>query len=357
MIADRIARPFRLLVACLALSLAGACSTPDFRDSPNAAHALPPPESSPATLAKDVLIADDGTRLPLRIWRPHGEVHAVVIALHGFNDYSEAYAAPADVWAHYGIITYAYDQRGFGANKDPGIWPGARTLCHDLATAVRVVRARHPDLPVYVVGESMGAAVILDSLGGADASAPKPDGVILVSPAVWARETMPLINRIALWVGARIIPDITFTGKGMGVLASDNFPMLRRLSRDPLFIKNTRVDAIYGLVDLMDQALAAGPKLKEPALVLIGAHDEIVPPEPLHDLVNTLPGLRTGDDRIAYYPDGWHMLLRDIEGPIVAEDVAAWIYDHAAPLPSGADDNAALFFDGKKPAPSMSASR
>mgnify|MGYP003341831275 CR=1 FL=1 len=43
------------------------------------------------------------------------------------------------------------------------------------------------------------------------------------------------------------------------------------------------------------------------------------------------------DSRLAFYRNGYHLLLRDKEGPRVAADVAAWIGDHEAPLPSGAD--------------------
>jgi alpha-beta hydrolase superfamily lysophospholipase len=353
---DRVARlAARLLAGLLMIGLFAGCASN--YQSGGTVSALPAPETTPTTMAKDVLVADDGAKLPLRIWRPRGEVHAVIIGVHGFNDYSTAFEMPADVWAHYGIITYAYDQRGFGANPHPGVWPGAEAMCRDLDAAVRLVRRRHPDLPVYVAGESMGGAVVLVTYGGAECTpTAKPDGLILVSPAVWARSTMPLLNRVALWLGARIIPNQTFTGKGLGVLASDNFPMLRRLSHDPLFIKNTRVDAIYGLVDLMDQALAAVPHDKLPSLVLIGAHDEIVPPEPFRALAATLPDTAGERQRLAYYPDGWHMLLRDIEGPLVAEDVAAWVYDHAVALPTGADKNAGLLLQ-QAAQPSMTASR
>src|SRR5215469_3729123 len=59
--------------------------------------------------------AADGQVLPLRKWLPKGEVKAVLLALHGFNDYSNAFEASGEAWAKQGIATYAYDQRGFGA--------------------------------------------------------------------------------------------------------------------------------------------------------------------------------------------------------------------------------------------------
>ena len=39
--------------------------------------------------------------------------------------------------------------------------------------------------------------------------------------------------------------------------------------------------------------------------------------------------------RTAYYPDGWHILLRDYEATSVWGDMLAFMQDPAAPLPSG----------------------
>ena len=41
-------------------------------------------------------------------------------------------------------------------------------------------------------------------------------------------------------------------------------------------------------------------------------------------------------DRTAYYAQGWHLLLRDKQAHNVWDDVAAFVRDPAAPLPSGA---------------------
>ena len=117
--------------------------------------------------------------------------------------------------------------------------------------------------------------------------------------------------------------------------------MLRGLGRDPLVIKETRVDAIYGLVNLMDQALAAAPALDRPALLLYGQRDEIVPKDPTFQAWRELPAEQKKVHRQALYENGWHMLLRDLDATTVRRDIAAWIVDPTAPLPSGADANAA----------------
>jgi alpha-beta hydrolase superfamily lysophospholipase len=207
----------------------------------------------------------------------------------------------------------------------------------DFKAAVGAVRARYPGLPLYALGESMGGAVVMSALAGGDP--PSLDGAILSSPAVWARSTMPLIYRVALWIGARILPGVKPSGQSLGRLASDNLEMLRENGRDPLFIKNTRIDAVHGLVNLMDDALAAASGVKGPALYLYGRNDQIIPPGPS---AQAMGRLLAGDPaaRAAFYDRGWHMMLRDRNAPVVLGDIAAFIADRTAPLPSGAEAEA-----------------
>ena len=330
----RLARPGLIPVLCLAL-LAAAC-----------APSLAPPGPGPTAprLTADRLIAADGLELPLRVWLPEGEAaggaapRAVILALHGFNFYSEIFEEPAPYWAARGIATYAYDQRGFGAAPYPGRWAGTPAMIADVTAAARLLRARHPGTPLYLLGDSMGGAVVLAALGSAEP--PPNDGTILVAPAVWARSTLPLPHRLGLWIGAHILPWLKVSGRGLKIQASDNIEMLRELGRDPLVIKETRIDAIHGLVDLMDAALAAAPRIETPLLLLYGAKDEVVPEGPSLQLWRDLPEAARGRQRRALYQDGWHLLLRDLEAEVVLNDIAQWIADDRAPLPSGAEAKA-----------------
>jgi alpha-beta hydrolase superfamily lysophospholipase len=301
------------------------------------AQRLMPPGPGPTEprLADDRAIAADGMVLPLRAWRPEGEPRAVILALHGFNDYSNAFEAPGGWWADLGIATYAFDQRGFGESAFAGQWAGTQAMAADVTVAGRLLGARHPGVPLYLLGESMGGAVALVAMTGAEP--PPVDGVILVAPAVWARETMPLYQRAVLWIAARTIPWAHFSGRGLKIQASDNIEVLRGFSRDPLFIKNSQVSAIEGLVDLMDAALAAAPKLTTPTILLYGENDQVIPQEPVEALWHSLPEAETDRQRMALYENGWHLLLRDLDAEAVRADVAAWITDLGAPLPSGAE--------------------
>jgi acylglycerol lipase len=308
------------------------------------ARAAPEPQHVPRFTGASFVTAD-GQALPLRKWLPNGPARAVILALHGFNDYSNAFEGPGEVWAKQGIATYAYDQRGFGAAPERGFWPGRAALAADAATAAQILRRLYPHVPLYLLGESMGgAAAVVAATGESGTPVPDVDGIILTAPAVWGRATMDLLPRLALWVGVRVAPGLALTGRGLGKKPSDNIKVLRALSRDPLVIKETRVDTIYGLVDLMDAALDSAPRLDMPLLVMYGAKDEIVPKAPIRRFVGSLPPECRRQARLAWYEDGYHMLLRDLEGPAVIADVTSWVLAPAAPLPSGADHGAMQAF-------------
>ncbi len=322
------------LAACAALLMATLAACAPRIEAPGPAITTP-------KITDDAVITADGARLPLRVWPAEGETRAVILAVHGFNDYSNAFEEAATELAPHGIAVYAYDQRGFGAT-DPakrGLWPGQEALRTDLRRAAALIRARHPDLPFYLLGESMGGAVVMTVMTGPQP--PRTDGVILVAPAVWGRATMPWYQCLALAIASHTVPWMKLTGEGLKIRASDNDEMLRKLSKDPLFIKKTRVDAIHGITDLMDAALAAAPEFDAPALILYGEHDEIIPRDPTFRMLARRPAAARSHQRVALYPKGYHMLLRDLEGPIVWRDIAAWIENPAAPLPSGADAHAA----------------
>ncbi len=278
-------------------------------------------DAAPA-LADGALVARDGERLPLRVWAPPGPPKAVIVALHGMGDYSNAFAMPAPFWAGHGIVTLAYDQRGFGRAPNPGLWAGGDTMRRDFADALRAARARYPGLPVYALGESMGGAVVLSAL--AEPDPPRPDGVILVAPAVWSRSDMPLSYRVVLWLTAHTMPGLTVSGRGVvQIWPSDNIPMLRAYARDPLVQKATRTDAVYGLTNLMDDARKAAPRLGDPPplLFLYGKNDQVIPAPPTEAVLADL-GTKA---QVHRYDHGYHMLLRDLEGPAVWQDVVAWI--------------------------------
>jgi acylglycerol lipase len=332
---------------CLALAMLTSCVGFDSGATP-APAGLTAETGAPAgpALTADRFVTADGAALPLRQWLPGDQPRAVILALHGFNDYSNAFTTPAAALVTEGIAVYAYDQRGFGAAPLHGRWAGDEVMTEDAILAASLLRQRHPQVPIFLLGESMGGAVAILAATGAKRA--DIDGVILSAPAVWGRQTMNIFERAGLWL-ANLLPAMQLSGRSVPyeVHPSDNIPMLRALGADPLVIKETRTDSLKGLVDLMSAALNAAPHLEIPALLLYGARDDIVPKGALSRFVEALPSRARAGQQVAFYPNGYHMLLRDLHADIVLGDIAAWVAAPRAGLPSGADRDARAAITGR----------
>lgn len=317
-----------LLIVALAASVLGGCAPRVQKPLAGVAMTQAP------RFEKDAFISFDGARLGATTWPAEGGAApwAVIVAVHGMNDYAEAFYLAAPHWAKAGVTTYAYDVRGFGRSPNRGVWPGETLMTEDLRTAVAVARRAHPGAIIAVVGDSMGSATAIAAFGSD--RPPDADRVVLTAPAVWGWSTLPDLYAVTLWTGAHTFPWRPVTppkGVQRRIVASDNVEMLRKIGRDPNMLFSTRIDAIYGLVNLMNSASKKIGTIRAPVAFFYGAKDQIIPPNAARTAALALPkGARS-----AYYPNGYHMLLRDKSAPVVWDDVLAFIRDPAGPLPSG----------------------
>ena len=316
----------------LVLSVTGCGGLPSY-------NAVLPPLPPASLLADEVFTMPDGARLPVRTWPVAGPPRAVVLALHGFNDSRDAWALPAPVFAAAGITLYAPDQRGFGAAPLRGLWAGAPVLASDAAAMLRTLRGRHPGVPLFAMGESMGGAVLMTLASTGEA--PPVDGWILLAPAVWGRTQMGIFLSSGLWLVSNLAPGLSVTGAEVRirVTPSDNRDALLALVRNPLTIRRTRFDTLRGLTDLMDLAQEAASRLPDRTLALYGERDTLVPAKATRRAWDAMPsGVRR-----ALYSDGYHLLMRDHGRAAVIGDVIAWMAASGAVLPSGADTAAGVW--------------
>jgi len=286
-------------------------------------------------VANERFVSFDGAELGLTAWLPPdgAEPRAVIIGLHGMNDYANTFYLAGPWFAERGVALYAYDARGFGRSPNRGIWAGERLMTEDLRTAVRVARRAHPGATVAVVGDSMGGAAAIATFGAE--GAPNVDRLILVAPAVWGWSTLPDHYALTLWLGAHTFPwravepprNVT-----RRISASDNREALLQAGRAPHMIWSTRIDALYGLVSLMETAHERAARLDGEVLFLYGANDQIIPRQSAIAAARRLPR----SARTAYYENGWHWLLRDLQREVVYADILAFIEDADASLPSQA---------------------
>lgn len=265
---------------------------------------------------------------PERVWQPTGPERGRIVALHGFGDHKGAFEGLGRRLAEQGLRVLAFDQRGFGEQHDRLFWPGTEALVAQAREVVTREWARRPDLPLVLLGESMGAAVAL--LAATGPGAVPVDGLVLVAPAVWGGDSLPAFYRATMRALAYLVPWLRVSGRGLPVRPAEDPELVRALARDPLYLREPRADAVAGLLALMDAAQAAGPALAVRTLLLVPGRDDIVPTRVQLAFAATIA---TADCTLLLYPEARHLMLRDRGRERVWQDLLAWL--ETAPPPSG----------------------
>ena len=267
-------------------------------------------------------------------WLPLQQTpRAVLVNLHGLGDHSGLYPHLADYFPERRTAVYAYDMRGNG--RSPGqraylrSWDDYRS---DLQAFLIQVRHWEPELPIFVLGHSLGGLVVLDyalhhpqGLAGVIASAP-PLGKVGVPPLLMA------LGRVMSRIWPRFSLEV---GMDLSGLARDP-AVVEAVLADPLFHRrgtarlSTEVTNIIGRV----QAGAAG--LSVPLLVLHGSADRMVPPDGSREFFRKVS---YPDRALREYPGGYHGLFADTGHQEVLADVERWIEARLDPRPGGGADH------------------
>ena len=301
----------RVLLAGLTLAVVGASMVKPKRRTLQ--------RSGRTYLDGDRLTVGDGTVLPAMRWPAKTGPHAVVLGLHGYGDYRRAFRLAGPWFASKGIEFIAYDQRGFGETDSRGTWPGADELVQDFGDAVAAVRTSFPQVPIYVLGESMGGAVALTGLASGEVS--DVDRLIVAAPGV--RGDMPLkqLHDSVLRLAALSLPWLAVELRRGGRPWLDPSEAAR-LADDPLVLRELSVGTYEGLVDLATMASSAVRGSLPPTLLLYGELDGTIPRRAIDDLARSLTGEL---DDIRYYPDRHHLLLHEADAEALFEDCLTWL--------------------------------
>ncbi len=95
------------------------------------------------------------------IWRPQGDVCAILQIIHGMEEYCMRYAPFAEEAAKRGILVCAEDHLGHGGTAcgDWGHFPenGQEYVLKDIAELTSRAKAIAPGVPYFVMGHSMGS--------------------------------------------------------------------------------------------------------------------------------------------------------------------------------------------------------
>ena len=274
----------------------------------------------------------DANQLEFLEWEPSSDFSNIIIKVHGYNDYSNSFNVSGKYFANHGIKSLSFDLNGFGKNTNAGEWFGLKLHVKNIFNIVKKIRNKYPKKKIFLMGESMGGAITI-SLLEKQKNIPI-DGVILVAPAIWNFTETNFFKSFSLKIMSNIFPNLKINGKGLiEVTASNNNEMLKELSKDKFFIHKPSLESLRGIIKLMDESFLDAKKyFKNPAfktLILVPLKDEIVPRKPLISIISDLNDQNNflKKIKINLYQDSLHMILRDLQGHQVMDDIKNWVFE------------------------------
>lgn len=255
----------------------------------------------------------DAHEIPMRRWSGRDTSGAVIVCVHSFGDYHQAFAEIADKLVEHGHVVLAYDQRGSGSTPAPGHFASAHAYRGDLGFIVDHARmmARQGQ-PVVILGEGFGATVALSALASGDAAA---DAFVLASPLV--RENAPgrHIWEALSHVAAKVLDSHAVTIARGEKTHSEQ--ARARLSHDPQVVRDVRASTVESLIAFEKEASHAVGTLRAPALVLYGEDDAIVSRASIDALMRRLGPCAS----LRLYPRRPHLVLQAAEREDVETDL------------------------------------
>lgn len=250
------------------------------------------------------------------------EPTGVVLLSHGLGEHGGRYTNVVDALVPDGWAVYALDHRGHGRSG------GRRAHLDDYADWLsdfdvfrRVVTARHPDLPVFVVGHSMGGQIALAyALEHQDVLR----GLVLSAPAL-ASDAAPKPLIMVLTQVAKVLPTIRPSGIDVTKVSKDP-AVVAAYKADPL---NHQGNPTLGLASRLVGQFAVLPErsraLRLPLLVQHGTADALTDPEGSRRL-EALNG--SPDATVRWYDGLWHEIYNEPEREHPLADLREWLAAH-----------------------------
>ena len=266
----------------------------------------------------------DGLNLSTAFWMPEGQPKALALLCHGHGEHLGRYGRLIDTLLLNGFAVAGQDHRGHGrSDGEPrALVRRFDDLVDDFRIMALRVQAEHPELPVVLIGHSMGGLV-----AARYALRYQADlwAVLLSAPAfILEGGTNPLLNTLVYLI-ARPFPTMPVPRKEGDNLSTD--PAVEtQFAADPLcYHGKTRMRTASEIVRAGADALRRAPTLTIPLLVMHGAIDPMVSPVGSEEFV-----VRAGstDKTLRIWPGMKHEIFNEVDGAEVIAYARDWLNHH-----------------------------
>ncbi|HEX6659415.1 MAG TPA: alpha/beta hydrolase [Ilumatobacter sp.] len=265
-------------------------------------------------------VTPDALTIYHQAWLPDGDAKALVILLHGLAEHSGRYTHVAKALTDAGYAVHAVDLRGHGKSD------GKRTYVksyaeyqRDILQFRRLVELRHPGLPLFVLGHSMGGNLalghVLDHQAGVR-------GMALSAPALAPGTSLsPTKIKLAKLLG-KIAPGLRPEKLSADAISRDPAVVAAYVADPLVFNGRVTAGAAAALLGSMESFPARYTELRLPILLQHGTADALV------DIAGTRQ-LETGavNAKVTthYYEGLYHEVFNEPEQAAALADTVAWL--------------------------------
>lgn len=266
------------------------------------------------------LTAPDGTDLAAVRFDVAAPLRAVVALAHGKDEHQGRYAHVVAALTAAGYAVYTIDHRGHGASGGKrGEIRRFDDYVEDFDLLVREAERDHPNVPVVVLGHSMGGLIATRyALRTQDRLA----ALVLSGPALLVATDVPAwMKQVLKRVGA-VLPNLKAPA-GVPDLLSRDPEVQRAFSLDPLCNNTpTKLGFVQQLVAASDRTRREMHAIRLPLLVMHGEADRLTSPEGSKQLVLEAA---SGDKTLKLWPDDKHEIFNELDQADVIAYMIAWL--------------------------------
>ncbi len=277
-----------------------------------------------------LLLSRDGVSIFVHAWVPNNP-RRVLVCVQGLGGHGGYYREFACQTALKDTIVVTPDLRGHGHSEGVrGDIDRFDYYVMDVDVAVTWACAKWPDVPIFVLGESMGASIAIQYIAhGLYRIYQIPvAGLVLVSP-VFSSAMRPTLEEVMCFLRSLLIepsrPTIAVTGREELGCRDPVFNALLRA--DPLFVRLVSARFLTKLTIWLWQSKRKACQINLPLLVLLGGRDIIARRSGTSAF---LRNIASREQRIVTFSQAYHCLFRDPDTPDVVGVLNTWLTtDHA----------------------------
>lgn len=258
---------------------------------------------------------------------PEFKPKAIILAIHGITLHGLVYENLASHLAQEGALVLAPDLPGCGRRWqiDSVSYLKAQK---DLTDIIQSAKSTYKDIPVILLGESLGANL---SLTVAQHRPDLVDGLILSSPALKRRVNVsPKIvvgsmNLLLSFVKADTEVDLS---PYVRAYASEDPVIIQTMLADPLIHRQVKGQDLWNSCQAMKNVFKHAKLVSKttPVLIIQGSQDKILKADAIIKLVSTLS---CEDQTVKWFNDRGHMLIEECQPKAdILQTIDTWFKVH-----------------------------